>query len=199
MYYQTLNSIAGNNYATGTGTTGEINFNLSGGTDDFALTVGELDSAYTLYEDAETVDVNLISAGASPGTDGVTHATNLIDIAEKKDVVVFISPRKETDVVNVTSSTTQTSNVKTFFDSLSSSSYCVFDSGYKFQFDKFNDVFRFIPLNGDIAGLCANTDNVADPFFSPAGFNRGQIRGAVKLAYNPNIKEIFYIQQELIQ
>ena len=177
---------AGNNYTTGTGTTGEINFNLSGGTDDFALTVGELDSAYTLYEDAETVDVNLIMAGASPaGTDGVTHATNLIDIAEKrKDVVVFISPRRA-DVVNVTSSTTQTSNVKTFFDSLSSSSYCVFDSGYKFQFDKFNDVFRFIPLNGDIAGLCANTDNVADPFFSPAGFNRGQIRGAVKLAYNP--------------
>ena len=178
---------AGNSYTTGTGTTGEINFNLSGGTDDFALTVGELDSAYTLYEDAETVDVNLIMAGASPaGTDGVTHATNLIDIAEKrKDVVVFISPRRA-DVVNVTSSTTQTSNVKTFFDSLSSSSYCVFDSGYKFQFDKFNDVFRFIPLNGDIAGLCANTDNVADPFFSPAGFNRGQIRGAVKLAYNPN-------------
>ena len=178
---------AGNNYATGTGTTGEINFNLSGGTDDFSLTVGELDSAYTLYEDAETVDVNLIMAGASPaGTDGVTHATNLIDIAEKrKDVVVFISPRRA-DVVNVTSSTTQTSNVKSFFDSLSSSSYCVFDSGYKFQFDKFNDVFRFIPLNGDIAGLCANTDNVADPFFSPAGFNRGQIRGAVKLAYNPN-------------
>ena len=177
---------AGNSYTTGTGTTGEINFNLSGGTDDFALTVGELDSAYTLYEDAETVDVNLIMAGASPaGTDGVTHATNLIDIAEKrKDVVVFISPRRA-DVVNVTSSTTQTNNVKTFFDSLSSSSYCVFDSGYKFQFDKFNDVFRFIPLNGDIAGLCANTDNVADPFFSPAGFNRGQIRGAVKLAYNP--------------
>ena len=177
---------AGNSYTTGTGTTGEINFNLSGGTDDFALTVGELDSAYTLYEDAETVDVNLIMAGARPaGTDGVTHATNLIDIAEKrKDVVVFISPRRA-DVVNVTSSTTQTSNVKTFFDSLSSSSYCVFDSGYKFQFDKFNDVFRFIPLNGDIAGLCANTDNVADPFFSPAGFNRGQIRGAVKLAYNP--------------
>ena len=177
---------AGNSYATGTGTTGEINFNLSGGTDDFALTVGELDSAYTLYEDAETVDVNLIMAGASPAsTDGITHATNLIDIAEKrKDVVVFISPRRA-DVVNVTSSTTQTNNVKTFFDSLSSSSYCVFDSGYKFQFDKFNDVFRFIPLNGDIAGLCANTDNVADPFFSPAGFNRGQIRGAVKLAYNP--------------
>ena len=120
---------AGNSYATGTGTTGEINFNLSGGTDDFALTVGELDSAYTLYEDAETVDVNLIMAGASPaGTDGITHATNLIDIAEKrKDVVVFISPRRA-DVVNVTSSTTQTNNVKTFFDSLSSSSCLLYTS-----------------------------------------------------------------------
>ena len=72
-----------------------------------------------------------------------------------------------------------------FFDGLASSSYAVFDSGYKYQFDKFNDVFRFVPLNGDIAGLCANTDQVADPFFSPGGFNRGQIRGAVKLAFNP--------------
>ena len=76
------------------------------------------------------------------------------------------------------------SNVKTFFDGLASSSYAVFDSGYKYMYDKFNDVYRYVPLNGDIAGLCANTDNVADPFFS-GGFNRGQIRGAVKLAFNP--------------
>ena len=66
------------------------------------------------------------------------------------------------------------------------SSYAVIDSGYKYMYDKYNDVFRFVPLNGDIAGLCARTDNIADPFFSPAGFNRGQIRGAVKLAFNPN-------------
>ena len=177
---------AGQSYANGSGTTGEITFSLSGGTDDYAVTVGELDSAYNEFADAETVDVNLIMGGATPaGTDGVTHATNLIDLAEaRKDVVVFISPRRA-DVVNISSSTTQTANVKSFFDNLSSSSYAVFDSGFKYQFDKFNDVFRFVPLNGDIAGLCANTDNVADPFFSPAGFNRGQIRGAVKLAFNP--------------
>ena len=177
---------AGDSFAVGTGTTGEIPFALSGGADDYAVTVGELDSAYEEFADAETVDVNLIMAGTSPaGTNGVTHATNLIDLAEKrKDVVVFISPRRD-DVVNVANSTTQASNVKNFFDSLASSSYAVFDSGYKFQFDKFNDVFRFVPLNGDIAGLCANTDTVADPFFSPGGFNRGQIRGAVKLAFNP--------------
>ena len=177
---------AGQSYANGSGTTGEITFTLSGGTDDYAVTVGELDTAYNEFADAETVDVNLIMGGATPaGTDGVTHATNLIDLAEaRKDVVVFISPRRA-DVVNISSSTTQTANVKSFFDNLSSSSYAVFDSGFKYQFDKFNDVFRFVPLNGDIAGLCANTDNVADPFFSPAGFNRGQIRGAVKLAFNP--------------
>ena len=86
-----------------------LKFDLSGGTDDDAVTVGELDSAYQLFADAETVDVNLIMGGQVPnGTDGVTHATNLIDLAEaRKDVVVFISPRRE-DVVNIASSTTQT-------------------------------------------------------------------------------------------
>ena len=178
---------AGQAYATGTGTTGEMDFKLTGGTDDYAATVGELGAAFDLFDDAETVDINLLIGGAIPaGTDGVTHATKLIDIAEKrKDIVAFISPRRA-DVVNVADSNTATSNVIAFFDQLASSSYAVFDSGYKFQFDKFNDVFRFVPLNGDIAGLCANTDNVADPFFSPGGFNRGQIRGAVKLAFNPN-------------
>ncbi len=178
---------SGQAYAHGDGTTGQIEFALSGGTDDYTVTVGELDTAYNEFADAETVDVNLIMGGTSPaGADGTQHATNLIDLAEKrKDVVVFISPRRA-DVVNIANSTTQASNVKTFFDGLASSSYAVFDSGYKYMFDKFNDVFRFVPLNGDIAGLCANTDQVADPFFSPGGFNRGQIRGAVKLAFNPN-------------
>ena len=178
---------AGQAYATGTGTTGEMDFKLTGGTDDYAATVGELGDAFDRFDDAETVDINLLIGGAIPaGADGVTHATKLIDIAEKrKDIVAFISPRRA-DVVNVADSNTATSNVIAFFDQLASSSYAVFDSGYKFQFDKFNDVFRFVPLNGDIAGLCANTDNVADPFFSPGGFNRGQIRGAVKLAFNPN-------------
>ena len=178
---------AGQAYATGTGTTGEMDFKLTGGTDDYAATVGELGDAFDRFDDAETVDINLLIGGAIPaGADGVTHATKLIDIAEKrKDIVAFISPRRA-DVVNVADSNTATSNVIAFFDQLASSSYAVFDSGYKFMFDKFNDVFRFVPLNGDIAGLCANTDNVADPFFSPGGFNRGQIRGAVKLAFNPN-------------
>ena len=180
------NPVAGTSFASTAGNGGVKDDNLSGGTDDYAVTVGELALAYDNFADAETVDVNLIMAGTTPaGADGTTHATKLIDIAEaRKDVVAFISPRRA-DVVNVAKSFTQAQNVKTFFDGLSSSSYAVFDSGYKYMYDKFNDTFRFVPLNGDIAGLCANTDNVADPFFSPGGFNRGQIRGAVKLAFNP--------------
>ena len=178
--------VAGTTFASTAGSGGVKDDNLAGGTDDYAVTVGELKLAYDNFADSETVDVNLIMAGTSPaGADGTTHATNLIDIAEaRKDVVAFISPRRA-DVVNIAQSFTQATNVKTFFDGLSSSSYAVFDSGYKYMYDKFNDVFRYVPLNGDMAGLCANTDNVADPFFSPGGFNRGQIRGAVKLAFNP--------------
>jgi phage tail sheath protein FI len=133
------------------------------------------------FEDAETVDVNLIIAG----TCTATHIDNLITIAEnRKDAVVFASPERS-DVVNVSSAVTQTTNVTGFFNSIRSSSFVVFDSGYKYTYDKYNDVFRFVPLNGDLAGLCARTDLVADSHFSPAGFNRGVVRGAVKLAFNP--------------
>ena len=144
-----------------------------------------------MFGDTESVDINLVLGG--PGHDGVatdnsefdTHGTMIIDLVERRrDCVAFISPRRGA-VVDVANVNTQTSNVKTGFDLLPSSSYAVFDSGYKQMFDKYNDVFRFVPLNGDIAGLCAFTDRVADSFFSPAGFNRGNIRGAIKLAYNP--------------
>ena len=84
----------------------------------------------------------------------------------EKDCVGFISPTR-TDVVGIPSSITQTNNIKDFFDNLASSSYAVFDSGYKYMYDKYNDVYRYVPLNGDVAGLCANTDLVADAWFSP--------------------------------
>ena len=174
-------------YASTAGKAGVLNATLTGGVD-ADPSIGELDIAYQLFADVDTVDVNLIMAGTSPagGSNGVTHATMVMDLVEaRKDCICFISPRRE-DVVGITSSITQTNNVEAFFDNLSSSSYAVFDSGYKYMYDKYNDVFRYVPLNGDIAGLCANTDQVADAWFSPAGFNRGQIRGAVKLAYNPN-------------
>ena len=155
---------------------------LSGGSDGSTVTDAQLKTAYEKFEDSETVDVGLIMAGPSGST---THVDNLITIAEeRKDAICFASPQRS-DVVNITNSNTQTTNVKGFFDSIRSSSYAVFDSGYKYMYDRYSDLYRFVPLNGDIAGLAARTDTVADPFFSPAGFNRGIIRGAVKLAYNP--------------
>ena len=154
---------------------------LASGADGSAVSTAELKTAYEKYNDADTVDVNLIIAGKG----NATHIDNLITIAEnRKDAVVFASPERA-DVVNVSNSTTQTTNVKGFFDGIRSSSYIVFDSGYKYTYDKYNDVFRYVPLNGDVAGLAARTDLIADSWFSPAGFNRGVIRGAVKLSYNP--------------
>ena len=170
---------------TYTAVTAVSNETLSGGSDGSAVTTAQLKTAYEKFNDAETVDVNLIIAGKGDAT----HIDNLITIAEnRKDAVVFCSPERG-DVVNVTSSTTQTSNVKSFFDGIRSSSYVVFDSGYKYTYDKYNDVFRFVPLNGDIAGLAARTDLTNDSWFSPAGLNRGVLRGVVKLAYNPTKAE----------
>ena len=173
-----------------TSVTAVISKDLNGGADDYAITAGELELAYDKFEDTESLDINLVLGGPSGGVTNTaagqdTHVTMITDLVEKrKDCVAFVSPYRAA-TVNVASAVTQTDNVKTAFDLCPSSSYVVFDSGYKYMYDKYNDVFRFVPLNGDIAGLCANTDRVADPFFSPAGFNRGNIRGAVKLSYNP--------------
>ena len=159
--------------------------NLEAGADGSAITTAQLKSAYELMQDAETMDVNLLIAGKGDAT----HVDNLITIAEnRKDAVAFASPERS-DVVNVANSTTQTTNVKGFFDAVRSSSYVVFDSGYKYTYDKYNDVFRWVPLNGDTAGCAARTDLTHDSWFSPAGFSRGVIRGAVKLAYNPSKTE----------
>ena len=155
---------------------------LTGGAVGSAVTDGQLKTAYEKFQDAETVDVGLIMAGPSSSS---THVDNLITIAEtRKDAVVFASPQRS-DVVNITNSNTQMSNVIGFFNAIRSSSYVVFDSGYKYQYDRYADIYRFVPLNGDMAGLSARTDTVADSWFSPAGFNRGIVRGAVKLAFNP--------------
>ena len=155
---------------------------LSGGGDGSAVTDGQLKTAYEKFNDADTVDVGLIIAGPSGSA---SHVDSMITIAEnRKDVVVFASPQRS-DVVNVANSNTQTSNVTDFFNGIRSSSYVVFDSGCKYAYDRYNDVYRYVPLNGDIAGLAARTDILADAWYSPAGLNRGVIRGAAKLAYNP--------------
>jgi hypothetical protein len=165
------------------------NTSLTSGTDDYASTNAEIATAYEKFNDKENVDISLLLCGpsqTSADATGDTKATAVMDIAnDRKDCVAFISPARA-DVVGVANAITQTQNVVGFADGLPSTSYAVIDSGYKYMYDRYNDVYRFVPLNGDIAGLCARTDSIADAWFSPGGFNRGQIRGAVKLAFNPN-------------
>ena len=168
--------------------------NLKNGTDDYAVTAGELEIAYDNFEDTESVDVNLILGGKGGGAGDSastqdTHVTMLHALVEtRRDCVAFASPHRSA-TVGVSSSITATDNIVDAFDLCPSSSYMVFDSGYKQMYDKYNDVFRFVPMNGDTAGLCAFTDQVADAWFSPGGFNRGNVRGAIKLSYNPKKSE----------
>jgi phage tail sheath protein FI len=166
---------------TFTDVTAISNVSLQSGSDGTTATTGQKKTAYEMYSDGETVDIGLIIAGSGDAV----HIDNLITIAEnRKDSVVFCSPERS-DVVGVANSNTQKSNVVSFFNGINSSSYVVFDSGYKYMYDRYSDVYRYVPLNGDTAGLSARTDLIADAWYSPAGFNRGIVRGAVKLAFNP--------------
>ena len=167
---------------------------LTGGTDDYALTAGEMELAYDKFADTESLDINLVLGGRGGGVGDTastmdTHGTMITALVEtRRDCVGFLSPYRAATVgVSLTSTATQ--NVKLGFDGLPSSSYMVFDSAYKYMFDKYNDVYRFVPLNGDTAGLCAFTDNVRDAWFSPAGYNRGRVRNAIKLSLNPTNAE----------
>ena len=187
IYWMDHNSSGTNwgNTAAGTtftAVTAVSNVSLSNGSDGSAATTAQKLTSYEKFEDAETVDVGLIIAGKCDAT----HIDNLITIAEnRKDAIVFASPERS-DVVGVASAATQTSNVVSFFNGIRSSSYVIFDSGYKYMYDRYADTYRFVPMNGDIAGLAARTDLIADAWYSPAGLNRGVVRGAVKLAYNPS-------------
>ena len=158
-----------------------------GGTDGSANVPADVIRGYDKMKSAEDVDVSLITTAAH-GSTAIRYAIN--QVAEsRKDCMVFFSPEK-TDVVGATSSSVATNNVTDFRDTVNmNTSYAVMDSGWKYMYDKHNDKFRYVPLNGDIAGLCARTDSVRDPFWSPAGFNRGIIQGVVKLPYNPKKAE----------
>jgi phage tail sheath protein FI len=143
----------------------------------------EIISAYDFLSNPDSVDVSLIISGSG----NATVAAALITIAEtRKDALAFISPTKDSVVDNAGSEAT---DILSFRDGLTSSSYAVLDSGYKYQYDKYNDTYRWVPLNGDIAGVCARTDLERDPWFSPGGLNRGLIRNVIKLAYNPTKAE----------
>ena len=205
--YYTSASLSGNSSITTTnGSFGVGVWQLAGGSDGFAADLtnykkvafgqdaDEDPEGYRLFEDAETVDVNLLLGGPEPTftpdavlTTAVT-AVNLVapmikDIVDaRKDCVAFFStPNKDP---NETDQKKQDRCIQ-YRNNIGSSSYCVIDSGYKYQYDVYNDKNRWVAMNGDIAGLCARTDTNFDPWYSPAGFNRGTVRGVIKLAFQP--------------
>lgn len=163
-------------------------YTLTGGVDQLEASLGELQHAYNKFnrENVSDLDYILQGPGLSTFDDSVAKANFLISIVEeRRDCMCFISPPRYM-VVGQNDSETVTDNLVSFAQELSSSSYAVFDSGYKYTYDRFNDKYRYVPLNGDIAGLMVFSSIVAEPWYSPAGMSRGQIRNVVKLPYNPS-------------
>tara|TARA_R110000868_G_scaffold124490_10_gene329149 strand:+ start:7867 stop:9555 length:1689 start_codon:yes stop_codon:yes gene_type:complete len=155
---------------------------LSGGSYNVS-TSAEIINGYDKFKNAEEVDISLILTSGH-GANVVSHIAD--NIAEfRRDAVFFASPSRA-NCVNKPDNTDTANAIVTERNFMTSTSYGVMDSGWKYQFDKYNNVYRWVPLNGDIAGLCVRTDYDRDPWFSPAGLNRGIIKNAIKLAWNPN-------------
>jgi hypothetical protein len=190
------------------GCTGSNVYTLNGGLDysggnslttsgSLTSQLGDLASGYDLFDNTDNFKVDFLLMGSANYSKSTAQAlaNKLIAVAEtRKDAIAFISPYRsaaltdtslQTDVT-VRSSSDITDNLISFYSSIASSSYGVFDSGYKYMYDRFSDTFRYVPLNGDIAGICARNDINNFPWYSPAGTSRGAILNAVKLAYNPN-------------
>ena len=158
-----------------------VTVTLTGGVSADSPTSGNIQSALSMLANDEAYDISLIPLGEA---DTATVNYAISSVAEvRKDCVVFASPELSDVVNNIGDEAT---DVAAFRDTLTSSSYAVLDSGWKYQYDRYNDKYRWVPLNGDTAGLAVRTDFVADPWFSPAGFNRGQVKNVVKLAYSPS-------------
>ena len=177
----TFSSIGNKTYSLG----GGVDYSASGG---MKPTLGDLITSYNLFSNKDEIQADYIIMG--PGfdseSDSQAKAQYLISLAEnRKDSIAVIGPHRA-NLIGITNTTTQTTNLIKYFSSLSSSSYAVFDSGYKYTYDRFNNKFVYIPCNADIAGLMCRTNIVSYPWFSPAGQQRGIINNAIKLAYNPN-------------
>ena len=159
-------------------------------------TLGEISTGYELFENTENFEIDFLLMGSGSGTRSTVQAkaNKIIQVAEaRKDAIAFISPNRGTFInvgtvgtVTVNSDSQITNEVVNFYAPITSTTFGVFDSGYKYMYDRFSDTFRYVPLNGDIAGTCARNDLTQFPWFSPAGNQRGAILNAVKLAYNPS-------------
>jgi hypothetical protein len=164
-----------------------IQYVFSGGADGYSVSRDQVLGAYDLVADSETVKVDYLLYGPSFGSfqDSIAKAQKLIDIANtRKDCVAFISPQRS-DIIGQVDANVIVDRQIAFFSLLGSSSYTVFDSNYKYIYDKYNDTYRYVPCNADIAGLCLQTTINQEPWYSPAGLNRGNLKNAIKLAYSP--------------
>ena len=171
----------------GTKNQATIRYALQGGVDGYSVARPETLAAFNLFDDAETIDIDYILMGPSMTTQGdsIAKAQHIISIANsRKDCMAFISPHRG-DVIGQPSTNDIVTKTIDYFDALASTSYAVFDNNYKYIYDKYNDVYRYIPCNGDMAGLVLSTTLNSEAWFSPAGFNRGTILNAIKLAYSP--------------
>jgi phage tail sheath protein FI len=172
---------------------GAFNDQLENGADDYAYDASEFGAGMDLFLDTEETEIDFVLMGGSMATetDTKSKATKVIAIASsRKDAIAFVSPHKGNQVIATgnaaLTSSQQKENTLAFFSGMTSTSYAVLDSGYKYMYDRWNDKYRYIPCNGDVAGLCVSTSASLDDWYSPAGLNRGGILNAVKLAYNPN-------------
>ena len=156
---------------------------LTGGADDYAAGEGQVQAAFTQFTNTDLYDISLVAAGDVSADTANVIINNLVEV--RRDAVAFISPRNSDHSPIVASGADGVTAIRSFKSGLTNSSYVVLDSGAKYQYDRYNDVYRWVPLNGDIAGLCARTDYTADPWFSPGGFTRGQVKNVVKLGFNP--------------
>lgn len=162
----------------------DITRTLSGGVDSDAPSDSDLMTGFELYANAETYDISLILTGNVSATVANFVISNIAET--RLDCVVFLSPNDDGAPI-VGSTGTEITAITDYKSAVGiSSSYAVMDSGFKYQYDRYNDVYRWVPLNGDIAGLCARTDYQTDPWFSPGGMTRGQVKNAIKLGVNPN-------------
>jgi len=166
---------------------------LSGGVDDYAYTAGEIQAAYNLFSDTEDTEIDFVLMGGSMGneSDTLSKAGVVAGVANgRKDCIAFVSPYNGNQIATSGNSALtpaqQLENTVDFFSSIGSSSYVVKDSGIKYVYDRFNDKYRYIGCNGDIAGLCVSTSAISDDWISPAGTSRGGLQNVVKLAFNPN-------------
>ena len=166
---------------------------LSGGADDYAYSAGEIGAAYDEFLDTEasTIDFVLMGGDGANEADTIAKAGSVAAVANsRKDCVAFISPWTGAQVATsggtALSASEQLSRTIDFMSNIGSSSYVVLDSGVKYTYDRFNDKYRYIGCNGDVAGLCVSTSSIQDDWFSPAGLNRGGLQNVVKLAFNPN-------------